>query len=240
MPDETVSPESHLPDDPALLQGIVRELLAANRELQRRHDQLAHRLDDGDRPPLHGAGLEVHTVEGVRRRARCPESRAARIQADDEEPAGQALAVSLDDLAVRAEAEHLAVVGEQDPAGAVEGRQELQPGGDPQRRVVVHTPCTLRHALGQPRLLEDLLRRGGFTLAAAPANPLCCGSAGSYSLLQPQISARLAERAVAALAADAPALIVTANVGCQLQLAAASDLPVCHWIELFDTSPRDR
>ncbi len=101
-------------------------------------------------------------------------------------------------------------------------------------RVAVHTPCTLTHAQQQPALLETLLRRAGINLASTSDSHLCCGSAGTYSLLQPQAAARLREEKLAALTGDQPALIVTANVGCQLHLQAGSAIPVRHWIELLD------
>ena len=78
------------------------------------------------------------------------------------------------------------------------------------------------------------MRRAGFDLAETSEPHLCCGSAGTYSILQPDLSRRLAARKVKALCGDAPDVIATANVGCQLQLAGASNRPVRHWIELLD------
>ncbi len=108
-------------------------------------------------------------------------------------------------------------------------------------KVAIHTPCTLQHALRQPDMLATLLSRAGFTLARTEESHLCCGSAGTYSLLQPALSQRLLRRKQAALTVDSPALIATANVGCQLHLAA-SGVPVLHWIELLDPArkPTDR
>ena len=100
--------------------------------------------------------------------------------------------------------------------------------------VAVHIPCSQQHALGQPEAVRTLLSRAGFTLARTCDDHLCCGSAGTYSLLQPATGARLRQRKLAALTGDAPALIATANVGCQLHLAEAADIPVQHWIELLD------
>jgi glycolate oxidase iron-sulfur subunit len=71
---------------------------------------------------------------------------------------------------------------------------------------------------------------------ATTENHLCCGSAGTYSLFQPEISRRLLERKLAALSVGEPEQIVTANIGCQLHLASRSDVPVRHWIELLDES----
>ncbi|NND69049.1 MAG: glycolate oxidase subunit GlcF, partial [Halioglobus sp.] len=100
-------------------------------------------------------------------------------------------------------------------------------------KVAVHTPCTLQHGLGEPGLLQDILARAGFALAPTSNSHLCCGSAGSYSILQADISGRLRERALANLSVEAPDLIVTANIGCQLHLQSPG-APVRHWIELFD------
>ncbi|MDO8863065.1 glycolate oxidase subunit GlcF [Haliea sp. E1-2-M8] len=100
-------------------------------------------------------------------------------------------------------------------------------------KVAVHTPCSLQHALRQPDLLPRLLRGAGFELARTGESHICCGSAGTYSLLQPALSERLRKRKQAALTVDAPALIATANVGCQLHLANP-EVPVLHWIELLD------
>ncbi len=103
-------------------------------------------------------------------------------------------------------------------------------------RVAVHTPCTLQHALGLNSLVPELLERAGFELATTTDEHLCCGSAGTYSILQASISERLRDQKLRALTGDAPALIATANVGCQLHMQAVADRPVVHWIELLDTA----
>jgi glycolate oxidase iron-sulfur subunit len=103
-------------------------------------------------------------------------------------------------------------------------------------RVAVHVPCTLYHGLQQPGLVQELLGRVGFRLAPTAEPHLCCGSAGTYSILQPRLSQRLRERKLSALQQGAPDLIVTANVGCQSHLASGPDAPVVHWIELLDRS----
>ena len=106
--------------------------------------------------------------------------------------------------------------------------------GPSAERIAVHVPCTLYHGLRKPALVPDILRRAGFDLAETSEPHLCCGSAGTYSILQPHLSRRLAARKVNALSGDAPDVIATANVGCQLQLAGASNRPVRHWVELLD------
>jgi glycolate oxidase iron-sulfur subunit len=98
--------------------------------------------------------------------------------------------------------------------------------------VAVQVPCSQYHALRQPDAVRALLTRCGYRLAATRDDHLCCGSAGSYSLLQPALSRRLRERKLEALSAGSPAVIASANVGCQLHLGGATELPVLHWSEL--------
>ncbi len=100
--------------------------------------------------------------------------------------------------------------------------------------VAVHVPCTLQHGQQLPDLLPRLLERAGYRLTQTPDSHLCCGSAGTYSLMQADFSARLLTRKLDALQSGQPGRIVTANVGCQLHLASQAQLPVSHWIELFD------
>jgi glycolate oxidase iron-sulfur subunit len=104
-----------------------------------------------------------------------------------------------------------------------------------QRRIAVHAPCTLQHGQKLPGAVESLLTRLGFELTEVRDSHLCCGSAGSYSLLQPELAQRLRDNKLSALQNGKPELIVTANIGCQLHLATGSDVPVMHWVELLDT-----
>jgi glycolate oxidase iron-sulfur subunit len=103
-------------------------------------------------------------------------------------------------------------------------------------RVAVHTPCTLQHGSRLGGRVEALLRSAGCELAPVADPATCCGSAGSYSLLQPEISARLGAARAAALEAGTPDVVVTANVGCQLHLGGHCSRPVRHWIELLDAA----
>jgi glycolate oxidase iron-sulfur subunit len=103
-----------------------------------------------------------------------------------------------------------------------------------QYKVAFHNPCTLQHGQQLQGVVETLLRRSGFQLTPVPDAHLCCGSAGTYSILQPVLSRRLLDNKLAALQGGAPDVIATANVGCQLHLASASGVPVKHWIELLD------
>ncbi len=100
-------------------------------------------------------------------------------------------------------------------------------------RVAFQAPCTLQHALRASGVVEALLQAAGYTLTAVADGGRCCGSAGTYSLLQPQLSGSLLRAKVAALEADAPELIATANIGCLAHLRSGTALPVCHWVELI-------
>ncbi|HEX5460369.1 MAG TPA: glycolate oxidase subunit GlcF [Steroidobacteraceae bacterium] len=110
---------------------------------------------------------------------------------------------------------------------------ESQPPRGRGRRVAFHSPCTLQHGLQLRGIVEPLLKRAGYTLTRVADGHLCCGSAGTYSLLQPQISRQLKADKLGALQADSPQLIATANIGCLMQLASGADRPVRHWIELL-------
>ena len=97
--------------------------------------------------------------------------------------------------------------------------------------IAVHTPCSQQHGLHKAGTVQRIMASCGYRLAQTRDDHLCCGSAGTYSLLQPATSARLRARKLDALAMEQPARIVTANVGCQLHLGAAAGIPVAHWIE---------
>mgnify|MGYP003625118361 CR=1 FL=1 len=107
-------------------------------------------------------------------------------------------------------------------------------------RTAVHCPCTLTHGQNLDGCVERILEKAGIPLAKVSEGHLCCGSAGTYSLLQPEISQRLRQRKLDALLVDEPQQIVTSNVGCQLHLGAISDVPVRHWIELLDSSHQSK
>ena len=102
------------------------------------------------------------------------------------------------------------------------------------KRTAVHCPCSLQHGLQLGGQVEAILERAGVTMTQTRDGHLCCGSAGSYSVLQPEISQRLLDNKLEALSIDNPDQIVTANVGCQLHLATKAQVPVRHWIELLD------
>ena len=106
-------------------------------------------------------------------------------------------------------------------------------------RVAVHTPCSLQHGRRLPTLIRDVLEKAGFELAETAESHLCCGSAGTYSILQAATGRRLRDRKLQALSGDRPVLIATGNVGCQLHLQGAAAIPVVHWIELMDPARPD-
>ena len=101
-------------------------------------------------------------------------------------------------------------------------------------RVAFHSPCSLQHGLGVRGTIEELLVSCGYTLVPVADSHLCCGSAGTYSILQPEISKRLRDNKLNALNTGSPQFIATANIGCLSHLQAGSDLPVRHWVELVD------
>lgn len=120
-----------------------------------------------------------------------------------------------------------------DPLELIDGvrlRARIKGGG---RRVAVQTPCTLQHGQGLGGRIEPLLRDLGWEIAAANEGHLCCGSAGSYSVLQPAMATALRARKLGNLMAGGPQEIVTANIGCQLHLSTQAAVPVRHWLEVL-------
>ncbi|NTV71229.1 MAG: glycolate oxidase subunit GlcF [Azonexaceae bacterium] len=101
-------------------------------------------------------------------------------------------------------------------------------------RLAFHSPCTLQHGLQIRGSIEVLLQTAGYELTPVADSHLCCGSAGTYSVLQPELANTLRANKLLALNAGAPALAATANIGCLTHLQMGSALPVRHWIELID------
>ncbi len=102
------------------------------------------------------------------------------------------------------------------------------------QKIAFHAPCTLQHGMKKKGVIEQLLTEFGLQLTPVPDAHLCCGSAGTYSLLQPELANRLRANKINALESGAPMEIVTANIGCQSHLQSATKLPVRHWIEWLD------
>lgn len=101
-----------------------------------------------------------------------------------------------------------------------------------QQRIAVHTPCSMQHGMRLTGRIERLLAAAGAEIVDQKDGHLCCGSAGTYSILQSEISSALRNQKLANLTAASPDVIVTANIGCQLQLADSDGVPVMHWLEL--------
>ena len=109
---------------------------------------------------------------------------------------------------------------------------QLKPGKHP--KLAFHCPCSLQHGHKLNGVVETILQKLDVTLTEVRDAHLCCGSAGTYSILQPQLANQLRYNKLAALEAGSPDAIATANIGCQAYLGAATDKPVRHWIEFVD------
>jgi glycolate oxidase iron-sulfur subunit len=110
----------------------------------------------------------------------------------------------------------------------------LLPAGTHSEPIAFHAPCSLQHGQKKKGLVEAILRDAGFSLTAVPDAHLCCGSAGTYSILQPELSRQLRANKVQALESGSPAEICTANIGCLLHIGGGASKSVSHWIELLD------
>jgi glycolate oxidase iron-sulfur subunit len=101
-------------------------------------------------------------------------------------------------------------------------------------KVAFHSPCTLQHGQGISGVVERLLERAGYELTPVTNSHLCCGSAGTYSILQPDMAGVLRDNKLEALQAGKPDLIATANIGCLMHMSSHAEVPVKHWIELLE------
>ena len=111
----------------------------------------------------------------------------------------------------------------------------LRPGAAGAGLVVAHhAACSLQHGQKIVRQPKDLLVRLGFAVKDVPEGHLCCGSAGTYNILQPDIARRLRERKVGTIERLRPDVIAAGNIGCITQIAAGTDLAVVHTVELID------
>ncbi|MGH8594177.1 MAG: glycolate oxidase subunit GlcF [Gammaproteobacteria bacterium] len=117
---------------------------------------------------------------------------------------------------------------------SIEDVSRLAPADWVPQRVAFHSPCTLVHAQGLHGRVGSLLRDLKIPLVPVDDAHSCCGSAGTYSLLQPALSMRLLDRKIKALEAHQPQLIATANIGCYAHLRQGASVPVRHWIEMLD------
>ncbi|MFW8633563.1 glycolate oxidase subunit GlcF [Cribrihabitans pelagius] len=111
---------------------------------------------------------------------------------------------------------------------------ELPAGEDKRLTVAYHAACSLQHGQQIKTRPKTLLKRAGFTVVEPADSHLCCGSAGTYNLLQPEISAELKARKVRTLEAKQPDLIAAGNIGCMMQIGSGTMLPIVHTVELLD------
>ena len=111
---------------------------------------------------------------------------------------------------------------------------DLPEGADKGLTVAYHAACSLQHGQQIKTFPKDLLRRAGFKVVE-PSDPhLCCGSAGTYNLMQPEISGKLKDRKVRTLEAKNPDIIAAGNIGCMIQIGGGTEVPVVHTVELLD------
>ena len=110
----------------------------------------------------------------------------------------------------------------------------------PAENLAWHPPCSLQHGQRLGGRVEDLLRKLGFSVSLPAESHLCCGSAGTYSVLQADLSKQLRERKLKNLAHLAPQRILSANIGCIQHLQSGTTMPVQHWLEFLDEAMRDR
>jgi len=111
---------------------------------------------------------------------------------------------------------------------------DLPEGDDKHLTVAYHAACSLQHGQKIKTYPKDLLKRAGFKVVEPADSHLCCGSAGTYNLLQPEISAKLKDRKVRTLEAKTPDVIAAGNIGCMMQIGGGTEVPVVHTVELID------
>ena len=102
------------------------------------------------------------------------------------------------------------------------------------KKIAYHPPCSLQHGQQVRGRAEQVLRDAGFELTPVAESHLCCGSAGAYSVLNPEIAGQLKERKLGNLQAGRPDVICSANIGCLTHLQSGTATPVKHWIEVID------
>jgi glycolate oxidase iron-sulfur subunit len=101
-------------------------------------------------------------------------------------------------------------------------------------RVAYHAACSLQHGQQIKTFPKDLLRRVGYKVLEPENSHLCCGSAGTYNLMQPEISGQLKARKIETLEAKTPDVISAGNLGCMMQIGSGTDIPIMHTVELLD------
>ncbi|MEM9212702.1 MAG: heterodisulfide reductase-related iron-sulfur binding cluster, partial [Pseudomonadota bacterium] len=113
-------------------------------------------------------------------------------------------------------------------------RISLSPKKIPDLTVAYHAACSLQHGQQVKTAPKKLLQSTGFAIVSPKESHLCCGSAGTYNLMQPEISAELKARKVNTLEATKPDVISAGNIGCMMQIGSGTDIPVVHTVELLD------
>jgi glycolate oxidase iron-sulfur subunit len=108
------------------------------------------------------------------------------------------------------------------------------PEGGMGLKVAYHAACSLQHGQQIKTYPKDLLKRAGFKVVEPVDSHLCCGSAGTYNLMQPEISGQLKARKVETLEMIRPDIIAAGNIGCMMQIGSGTDLPIVHTVELLD------
>ena len=116
----------------------------------------------------------------------------------------------------------------------LQGLGPLPATGIPPLRVAYHSACSLQHGQQIGNVPKALLQAAGLTVVEPMEPHICCGSAGTYNLLQPELAGRLRERKVANLEATAPDVIAAGNIGCLTQIGGGTGVPVVHTVELLD------
>ncbi len=111
---------------------------------------------------------------------------------------------------------------------------DLPEGEDKNTKVAYHAACSLQHGQQIKTFPKDLLKKAGFTVLEPADSHLCCGSAGTYNLMQPEISKQLKSRKVQTLEALTPDIIAAGNIGCMMQIGGGTDVPIVHTVELLD------
>jgi len=118
--------------------------------------------------------------------------------------------------------------------GQMQGGVKAQASAHAGLIVAYHSACSLQHGQKVVSLPKELLSKSGFVVKDVPESHLCCGSAGTYNLLQPDIATRLRDRKLANIASVKPDMIAAGNIGCMMQIAGGTSVPVVHTIELLD------
>ena len=111
---------------------------------------------------------------------------------------------------------------------------DLPEGADKELTIAYHAACSLQHGQQIKTYPKDLLKRAGFNVVEPADSHLCCGSAGTYNLMQPEISKQLKDRKVQTLEAKNPDIIAAGNIGCMMQIGGGTEVPIVHTVELLD------